>query len=296
MRKMCIQIAAAALAFATVVFAQTAHRAPAGPPTEGRVLMHSGPGGGVIGWTAAEMGPGGRAIKGSPYSATAVTEVVQTLADGNKIRRETTGAVYRDSEGRTRNETQVAGTGPVATAGLPQLITISDPVAGVSYVLNPDEKTAMKMPAVARRASGGGGGAPGGGVRSGDSVVHARGQSPEQVKTEQLGTKMFDGVQAEGTRITQIIPAGLIGNERPIEVVSERWISPQLQGIVMTIHSDPRMGTNTYRLTKINLGEPDHSLFEVPAGYKIVEGGMVGSAATGGVVIQRRPAAPRHEQ
>lgn len=295
MRKMCIQIAAAALAFTAVVFAQQQHRAPA----EGRVMMHSGPGGGAVGWVAAEMGPGGRAIKGSPYSATAVTEVVQTLADGNKIRRETTGAVYRDSEGRTRNETQVAGAGPLAPAGLPQLITINDPVAGVNYVLNPDEKTATKMTAmqvVARRAPGGGGGAPARAARSGDTVVHARGQNPEQVKTEQLGTKAFDGVQAEGTRTTLIIPAGLIGNERPIEVVSERWISPQLQGIVMTTHSDPRMGTNTYRLTNINLGEPDHSLFEVPAGYRIVEGGVVGGVPAGGVVIQRRPAAPRHEQ
>ncbi len=296
MRKTCIQIAAAALAFATVVFAQQQHRAPA----EGRVMMHSGPGGGAVGWVAAEMGPGGRAIKGSPYSATAVTEVVQTLADGNKIRRETTGAVYRDSEGRTRNETQLAGTGPMAPAGLPQLIMINDPVAGVNYVLNPAEKTATKMTvrsAGARRPPAGGGGAPGGAVRSGDSMVHARGQNPEQVKTEQLGTKVFDGVQAEGTRITQIIPAGLIGNERPIEVVSERWISTQLQGIVMTTHSDPRMGTNSYRLTRINLGEPDHSLFEVPAGYKIVEGGMAGGVpGGGGVVIQRRPAAPRHEQ
>ena len=70
------------------------------------------------------------------------------------------------------------------------------------------------------------------------------------------------------------IPAGEVGNERPIEIVSERWYSPELQTIVMTRHTDPRFGENTYRLTNINREEPAHILFEVPAGYTIKEGPM----------------------
>ena len=86
---------------------------------------------------------------------------------------------------------------------------------------------------------------------------------------EQLGKQIIEGVEAEGTRTTITIPAGEIGNERPIEIVSERWFSPELQLVVMTRHSDPRNGETTYKLTNINRAEPAKSLFEVPAGYTV---------------------------
>jgi hypothetical protein len=97
------------------------------------------------------------------------------------------------------------------------------------------------------------------------------GSSENEVK-EQLGKQSFDGVEAEGTRTTVTIPAGEIGNERPIQIVSERWYSAELQSVVMTRHSDPRSGETTYRLTNINRAEPDKMLFEVPAGYTVKEG------------------------
>lgn len=86
---------------------------------------------------------------------------------------------------------------------------------------------------------------------------------------EQLGKQMIEGVEAEGTRTTVTIPAGEIGNERPIEIVSERWYSPELQLVVMTRHSDPRFGETTYKLTNINRSEPTKTLFEVPSDYTI---------------------------
>jgi len=92
------------------------------------------------------------------------------------------------------------------------------------------------------------------------------------VKEEQLGKQLFDGVEADGTRTTITIPAGDIGNERAIEIVSERWYSPELQMVVMTRHSDPRSGETTYRLTNISRTEPAKSLFEVPADFTIKEG------------------------
>ena len=97
------------------------------------------------------------------------------------------------------------------------------------------------------------------------------GEKDNAVK-EQLGKQMIEGVEAEGTRTTITIPAGEIGNERPIEIVSERWYSPELQIVVMTRHSDPRTGETTYKLTNINRAEPAKTLFEVPAGYTVKEG------------------------
>jgi len=94
------------------------------------------------------------------------------------------------------------------------------------------------------------------------------GPNPNEVK-EQLGKQNIEGVEAEGTRTTVTIPAGEIGNERAIEIVSERWYSPELQLVVMTRHIDPRSGETTYKLTNINRSEPAKSLFEVPADYTI---------------------------
>jgi TonB family protein len=90
-------------------------------------------------------------------------------------------------------------------------------------------------------------------------------------KTETLGKRTFDGIEAEGTRTVSTIPAGSIGNERPIEIVSERWYSAELQTVVMTRHSDPRTGENVYRLENINRTEPQASLFQVPSDYTVSE-------------------------
>jgi hypothetical protein len=77
---------------------------------------------------------------------------------------------------------------------------------------------------------------------------------------------------AEGTRITRTIPAGAIGNEKPIVIVTERWYSNDLQTVVMTKRSDPRMGETTFTLTNIQRSEPDPALFQVPADYSVVAG------------------------
>jgi len=113
------------------------------------------------------------------------------------------------------------------------------------------------------------------GVGGGAFIFRTRGNNANEVK-EQLGKQTIEGIEAEGTRTTITIPAGEIGNERAIEIVSERWYSPELQLVVMTRHIDPRSGETTYKLTNINRGEPAKSLFEVPAGYTVKEGAHFG--------------------
>src|SRR5439155_694874 len=68
----------------------------------------------------------------------------------------------------------------------------------------------------------------------GDRFFNRRVKGPENgtENTESLGSQTVDGLEATGTRTTVTIPAGAIGNERPIEVVSERWYSPELQVVV----------------------------------------------------------------
>ena len=256
-------LGAAALAASAQVFFER----PAPPPPDGAVATFQAGGMMAEGMTFVSAGMAGspKLVKGAPYSAQTVTEHTQTLADGNTIKRKESGAVYRDSEGRTRREQTLGPIGPIPAGASPmQLVFINDPVSGVNYVLHADTKTADKLPPPGAPPH-----IPGGFATPGTFIYKTTGQEPQ---SESLGTKVVEGVSAEGTRVTFTIPAGEIGNERPIETVTERWYSPQLQATVLTTTNDPRMGQTAYRLTNISLDEPAHSLFEVPADYQVVEG------------------------
>ena len=109
------------------------------------------------------------------------------------------------------------------------------------------------------------------GTSSSEGKPKPLGTADTRKKTESLGKRVVEGVESEGTRTTVTIPAGEIGNTLPIHVVDESWYSRELQVPVMTRHLDPRSGENIFRLTNINRSEPARSLFEVPAGYTIVE-------------------------
>jgi hypothetical protein len=262
-----------------------------------------------------------KAVKDSPFSADAVSESVQTLADGNRIVRSSTSKLYRNSEGSFRRE-MTGGSGGVFgslfTVG--PGVTIMDRAGGYRYMIDPNLKTTRQVmitpradvrvisgldekikselkaaavasgtttidgsvlsdklkaeirtavtaaPAIAARAVTA--------VREGLAPV-AMGigtgtSSKWESRTEELGTQNIEGVDAEGSRTITTIPAGAIGNERPIEITYEKWYSRELQLVVMSKHNDPRFGEQTYRLTNIVRSEPDPSLFSPPQGYRLV--------------------------
>ena len=213
---------------------------------------------------------GGKVVKGAPFSATATSVTTQTLQDGNSINRTTKSLLYRDSEGRVRRDVTFSGFGPLQAAGKTRtMIMINDPVAGAHYMLNPDEKIAHKMPAHSPKDAAG---------KFKDNAAGRFGKRQDSANftTESLGTQNVNGVNAEGTRITHTIPAGQIGNEQPINVVFERWYSPELQMVVKSTRTDPRFGTTTYNLSNIQRAEPAAAMFTVPADYTIKEGGPGG--------------------
>jgi hypothetical protein len=98
---------------------------------------------------------------------------------------------------------------------------------------------------------------------------------PVNEKSQSLGKETIAGVLADGKRTSTEIPAGAMGNERPIEVVNERWFSPELQIVLRSKRSDPLVGNTEYTVTKLEKGEPPRSLFEVPADYQVRDGGML---------------------
>jgi hypothetical protein len=86
---------------------------------------------------------------------------------------------------------------------------------------------------------------------------------------EDLGKQVLEGLLVKGTRMTDTIPAGTIGNDRQIDIVTERWYSEDIDAMVLERYSDPRFGETTYRLVNVVLGEPSPDLFQVPQGYEL---------------------------
>ena len=224
----------------------------------------------------ADVGMGDKAVTGAPMTATVSVTHDQTLQDGNTIHTENQSTEYRDSQGRIRREVPFKLATPATGATEGTMVIITDPVAGKRYALNPQRKTAHEMPlhppkptltvnGEATQIAGTGAGQV--------AVASAAGAfSQENVSTEQLGTKTILGLSAQGTRVTRTIPAGQIGNAKPITVVTERWVSTDLQIPLSVTHTDPMMGTMTSTVTSVSRGEPDASLFQVPSDYTVETG------------------------
>lgn len=260
----------------------------------------------VVGFDPLNLGP---IVSNAPYSAEAVTEFSQTLADGNRIERRTTGKVARNSQGRVRREQQGISFGPFVADNARPMVTIADPKSGQHLMLNYDLKVAFRttLPrmtvkvepdqAVAGPVFGsvsagtvaiGRGGMmaappidalrvdPANDVEAPSITIAARPPMIAEpfdgdVKTETLEPKQIEGLRVEGTRTTMTLPAGAVGNVLPIEIVSERWYSLELKIVLYTRRSDPRFGETIYRLTNIDRSEPPPDLFKMPQGFKTEE-------------------------
>lgn len=86
-----------------------------------------------------------------------------------------------------------------------------------------------------------------------------------------LGNDSVGGVETIGTRETTTLNAASIGNDRSISIVKEFWYSPQLGINLIEKRQDPRVGTQTFIVSEITLGEPDARLFEMPVGFQTID-------------------------
>lgn len=297
------------IAIVAVLAACAGTQAQSDKPARARVAREqattviAGPSDSTLVFVSSEFSFGGEVVTGAPYSAEAVTETIQVLSDGNRIVRRSTATVYRDSQGRTRHETTVGGIGPYGPAGeTREHVFINDPVAKVNYILNPQNRTARKIQLVGpgmnhfevrgralgealaehsvvagrvpgHAVAGGMWHAAPSGIGIGAAVAETR--LKIEATTESLGKQLIEGVEAEGKRSVATIPAGQIGNELPIEIVTETWYSPELKTVITRRHRDPRHGETTYRLANINRSEPAASLFQPPPDFTVNEGNML---------------------
>jgi hypothetical protein len=232
----------------------------------------------------------GKAIAGKPFAAVEERQTVQVLGDGTRIDKKETDKYFRDNQGRIRIERDNGET-----------IVITDPVDGFSAEMNANNKSARKMIRMRTTSSGMGVGV-GAGIGPPNIItldkLHAEmaagkaatatamatasqdmvftraeavtaGKEAERGAVEDLGTQIINGVPAQGTRSTITIPAGQIGNDREIKVVSERWFSSDLQMLIKSSNNDPRFGETTYQLTGILQGAQDPTLFQIPADFNV---------------------------
>jgi hypothetical protein len=248
-------------------------------------------------------------VIGAPYSGEQSQQQVQTLSDGTHITHSSIGQkTWRDSKGRTRTERPLFPGSQPGGQGSPQIavVEIVDLVAGYRYVLDTQGKVAHRIalpPAGSAPATrpgvmmsgpnaiviqmglsqmappppppppgagissvlSSGITGMGGGGRAGSPVIQ-----PE-MKQESLGTKVIDGVEAEGTRNTTTFATGTQGNDQPFSVTFENWYSQDLKLMLLSVTHDPRSGDNTSKIDNLSRNEPDLSLFVPPADYTIVD-------------------------
>ncbi len=226
------------------------------------------------------LGAGTRTpITGAPYSATETLTTQETLANGNTISRTQTSTVARDSEGRISTSETIT---PSASSGKAAytIQTIFDPVAGYRYELNSSTMIAIQTPLPKGR--------PATTTSTGERRNRPDRPSNPNVTTADLGTLVVNAVPATRTQVTETIPAGAIGNAQSIQVVRVTSVSTELKIPVEIRTSDPRFGSRDLEVTNIVQAEPSASLFTVPAGYTIRQGG--GRGGRGG------PGGPRRRQ
>jgi hypothetical protein len=237
---------------------------------------------------------------GAPYSAVGTTEVIQTLADGNRIVHTNTSRYYRDSSGRVRTELSLSAVGPFTLEESNLVVMINDPVARQRFVLHPEQKRAEILPfavaTVMTSSSNSKQGANSTDPRSADAPIPttlpplpawrcAPGASSDPAMTVSLGQKTLAGLTASGTRAEYTIPAGQIGNEQPITVTSEQWVSEELGVTLSSTRHDPMVGDTQFHLAQVERAEPDPSLFVLPPDYKVTDVAAAGKK----VIIQHLP-------
>jgi len=205
----------------------------------------------------------GSVVKGKPYAAESETTTVQILTDGNRMQHRTVSKFFRDSEGRTRREQTFGNVDPSNSGPHEVKVFVDDPVSNAAYVLDPGEKSTRRLMRSVKFLH----------ERDAESspkaiILPDLNEGRDIVKKD-LGKKTIEGLECVGTQTTTTIPAGKIGNERPIVIVSESWYSSAIEATVQSSTTDPRFGQTSYQLQNVQVGEQQRDLFEAPADYKV---------------------------
>ncbi len=193
-----------------------------------------------------------------PYSAEQTFESSSNLqVPRSPVYKEPVVKLYRDSSGRTRiDRRQTALEGDTEPA--PVFPRIDDPVDDVEIILDPVHHVAHRFPL------------PRPDTNPPSPLVPPVNRPQSTESTSDLGEQVMEGLKVSGTLQTFRTPAGANNNDRELVETTESWYSPQLRVIVLG-KTNTVTQNSVIRLTHISTEEPDISLFEIPAGYTVVD-------------------------
>jgi hypothetical protein len=202
-------------------------------------------------------------VPGAPFSAEVEQDMAQVLKDGSVFHRKTAALIARDSQGRIRNESHEVL--PASSTRKPTILSVHiyDPQTRLNTFLNPYTHIARQRvlpnpPSTEPPANGW------------VHVVSSLSSIPN-LKVQDLGPSVIDGVDVHGFRRTMTIPAKASGTDLPVVVSDEIWYSEELRINLLTKQNDPRTGSLTMTVSQINFNEPDVDLFTIPPDYKLVD-------------------------
>jgi hypothetical protein len=209
--------------------------------------------------------PTNAAVTSAPYSG---HETLTSVANNQPPFTGMPHGRYRDSWGRVRTDpARFSGGAPGGALGtmLP-LVEIDDAVAGYVYILSPASQTAYRIKAAFRSFA----------FQPNQNMAQQAGTrttpNGSTVTNENLGPETVSGVTATGQRTTTIYPPGTYNqNDKEIVTVNERWIDPKTGVVILTKNTGLTGNIATNSIPDYQEGDPDPSLFQIPAGYKIVD-------------------------
>jgi hypothetical protein len=208
-------------------------------------------------------------VLNAPFSADAVITLMKTGANGVLTEQRGLSRYYRDAAGRTRIEHFAPETAGRLGSSPPQSITV-DPTR--------PNGSSMTVIVATNTVYHGARGMAGMIFNGGDVFTIPAEPTGRWVKVyvppraesgvvEVLGERVIEGVRTEGRRVTTLIPPGRFGNVRAVEIVDQRWISPELGLTVEARVSDPLAGVIEYRLTNISRTELPKELFQLSGDF-----------------------------
>ena len=200
-------------------------------------------------------------IPGAPFSGTVEILSKQVLPDGSTLVRQTINHIGRNSAGVIHNERRKLE--PPGFQGEPplQIWHLFDPTTRLNTFLNPQTHIARQTVLAAPPA------AP---ENSTPGTLVAE-ESAEDLKTVDLGTQTVAGLILKGTRKQRTVPADRSGTGKQVTITDDYWYSEDLKVYLVLKHNDPRTGEQVVGIADAERKEPDAALFQVPAGYKVVD-------------------------
>ncbi|GAC1667756.1 MAG: hypothetical protein NVS9B4_23620 [Candidatus Acidiferrum sp.] len=200
----------------------------------------------------------------APFSLLLETESVRALADGGTITTVNKRRIARDGAGRVYQERWYLVPKNGKQKSAMTTIQIADPNLHTFYncfMLDPQKPCTLSTYSPAPNA-----------------IYQFQGPPPGPlpndmgyVTREDLGKQFFEAVETTGMRSSVNYNPGVFGNDRKMTIEREFWYSAKLGINLLSRRSDPRIGTQTFRVTNLILSEPDPKLFELPAGFNVVD-------------------------